>query len=207
MDNRRTGIVLVFLGAALLTGALLLSLHNERQDTQAGEAAQSALSDIHEVISEETAADAAASTGETEATEETATQPPELTVVNIDGNDYVGYLAIPNDSLELPVLADWSMGKLQIAPCLQYGSPLTDNAVIAGHNFKKHFRALHDIQPGEDVTFTDMTGRTIFYTVAEVKILDPKSVDEVINSEYDLILYTCTIGGKSRVTVCCNRRD
>lgn len=207
MGNRRTGIVLVFLGAALLTGALLLSLHNERQDTQAGEAAQSALSDIHEVISEEAPADPAVLTGETEATETIATQPPELTVAHIDGNDYVGYLAIPDFSLELPVLADWSMEKLQIAPCLQYGSPLTDDAVIAGHNFKKHFRALHDIQPGEDVTFTDMTGRTIFYTVAEVKILDPKSVDEVIDSEYDLILYTCTIGGKSRVTVCCNRSE
>ena len=104
-------------------------------------------------------------------------------------------------------MADWSMEKLRIAPCLQYGSPLTDDAVIAGHNYKKHFRALHDIQVGQSVTFTDMTGQTIGYTVAEVKILDPKSVDEVVDSGYDLVLYTCTLGGKSRVTVFCNRTE
>ena len=139
----------------------------------------------------------------TESTEETA--PSELTVVNIEGNDYIGYLTIPSFELELPVMADWSMEKLQIAPCLQYGSPLTDDAVIAGHNFKQHFRALHDIQVGERITFTDMNGYLIEYTVADVEIIDPRNVYDVINSEYDLILYTCTTGGQSRVTVRCNR--
>ncbi|MDD5864640.1 MAG: sortase [Firmicutes bacterium] len=206
MRNRGIGLALVFLGAALLTGALLLFLHNERQDTQAGEAAQSALSEVQEAIGKEAPAATLPSTGETEPTE-AVTVPPELTVVNIDGNDYVGYLAIPDFALELPVMADWSMEKLRIAPCLQYGSPLTDDAVIAGHNYKKHFRALHDIQVGQSVTFTDMTGQTIGYTVAEVKILDPKSVDEVVDSGYDLVLYTCTLGGKSRVTVFCNRTE
>ena len=86
-----------------------------------------------------------------------------------------------------------------------YGSPLTDDAVIAGHNYKEHFRALHEIQPGEYLTFTDMTGYTIEYNVVDVKIIDPRSVYEVINSEYDLTLYTCTIGGASRVIVSCNR--
>ena len=120
-------------------------------------------------------------------------------------DDYIGYIAIPNYELELPIMADWSMEKLQIAPCLQYGSPLTDDAVIAGHNYKQHFRALHEIEVGEYLTFTDMTGYTIAYNVVDVKTIDPRSVYEVINSEYDLTLYTCTTGGASRVIVSCNR--
>ena len=212
MLKRRVGSVFVVIGAVLLAAALLLFLYNEHEDAMAGEAAGEALSALQEVINggkEENNAppllDLSDPTDTIEAPEETA--PTELTVVNIDGYDYIGYISIPSFELELPVMADWSMEKLQIAPCLQYGSPLTDDAVIAGHNFKQHFRALHDIQVGERITFTDMNGYVIAYTVADVEIIDPRNVYDVINSEYDLILYTCTIGGQSRVTVRCNRTE
>lgn len=193
----------------LLVAALLLFLHNEAEDRQAGESARTAVDKLHLLMGENTpgAPDPTAGMepGPTEPTEETVPPPTELTVVSIDGNDYIGYLSIPEFELELPVMADWSMEKLQLAPCLQYGSPLTDDAVIAGHNFKQHFRALHDIQVGEHLSFTDMSGYTIEYQVVEVETINPTNVYEVINSQYDLILYTCTIGGVSRVTVRCNR--
>lgn len=209
MIKKRVGIAFLVTGAALLIAALLLFLHNEREDALAGEAAGTALSAIQEAIDEKSIPPmldlSGEDTEETEATEETIPEPTELTVVNIDGHDYIGYISIPNFELELPVMADWSMEKLQIAPCLQYGSPLTDDAVIAGHNYKQHFRALHEIEKGEHLTFTDMTGYTIAYNVVDVKTIDPRSVYEVINSEYDLTLYTCTNGGASRVIVSCNR--
>ena len=207
MGKKRVGFVFLVTGAVLLVAALLLFLHNEREDAQAGEAAGAALSSIREAIDKQIDPPMLDLSGEeeTEPTEETIPEPTELTVVNIDGNDYIGYISIPNFELELPIMADWSMEKLQIAPCLQYGSPLTDDAVIAGHNFKHHFLPLHDIEEGEYLPFTDMTGYTIAYNVVDVKTIDPRSVYEVINSEYDLTLYTCTIGGASRVIVSCNR--
>ena len=207
MGKKRVGIVFLVTGAVLLVAALLLFLHNEREDAYAGEAAGTALSAIQEAIDGQTIPPMLdlSEEDEIEPTEETIPEPTELTVVNIDGNYYIGYIAIPNLELELPVMADWSMEKLQIAPCLQYGSPLTDDAVIAGHNYKEHFRPLHEIEQGEYLTFTDMTGYTIAYNVVDVKTIDPRSVYEVINSEYDLTLYTCTIGGASRVIVSCNR--
>ena len=207
MGKKRVGIVFLVTGAVLLVAALLLFLHNEREDAYAGEAAGTALSAIQEAIDGQTIPPMLdlSEEDEIEPTEETIPEPTELTVVNIDGNYYIGYIAIPNLELELPVIADWSMEKLQIAPCLQYGSPLTDDAVIAGHNYKEHFRPLHEIEQGEYLTFTDMTGYTIAYNVVDVKTIDPRSVYEVINSEYDLTLYTCTIGGASRVIVSCNR--
>ena len=207
MIKKRVGIVFLVTGAVLLVAALLLFLHNEREDAYAGAAAGTALSAIQEAIDGQTIPPMLdlSEEDEIEPTEETIPEPTELTVVNIDGNYYIGYIAIPNLELELPVMADWSMEKLQIAPCLQYGSPLTDDAVIAGHNYKEHFRPLHEIEQGEYLTFTDMTGYTIAYNVVDVKTIDPRSVYEVINSEYDLTLYTCTIGGASRVIVSCNR--
>jgi len=209
VSGKRAGCALLAAGAGLLLAALLLSLRNAREDTDAGKAAEEALAGIHDAIcgqALERFAPAASSENQTaEETEPAESAPQELTVVTINGFAYIGYLTIPSCDLEVPVMADWSMEKLQTAPCLQYGSPLTDDAVIAGHNYQKHFRALHDIQQGEDVRFTDMTGSVIDYTVANVKILDPRNVYEVINSEYDLVLYTCTTGGRTRVIVGCNR--
>ena len=207
MIKKRVGIAFLVTGAALLIAALLLFLYNEREDAQAGEASGEALSAIQEAIAEKNQPPRLelSEEEETEATEETISEPTELTIVNIDGNDYIGYISIPAFELELPIMADWSMEKLQTAPCLQYGSPLTNDAVIAGHNYKQHFRALHEIEAGETVTFTDMNGYCIEYAVQEVKTIDPRSVYEVIGSEYDLILYTCTIGGQSRVIACCDR--
>lgn len=207
MGNKRAGIVFLVTGAALLVAALLLFLHNEREDTYAGAAAGTALSSIREVIDNQTVPTMPELPEEedTQPTEETIPEPTELTVVEIDGNNYIGYICIPCFELELPIMADWSMEKLQIAPCLQYGSPLTDDAVIAGHNFKHHFRPLHDIQQGESLTFTDMTGYTIAYSVVDVKTIDPRSVYDVINSEFDLTLYTCTLDSISRAIVGCNR--
>lgn len=209
MSGKRAGLALLAVGAGLLLAALLLFWHNAREDADAGKAAGEALASVQEAISsrnEERSVPVAAA--ESRTVEETVSAefvPRELTVVDINGFGYIGYLSIPGCDLELPVIADWSMEKLQTAPCLQYGSPLTDDAVIAGHNYRKHFRALHDIQPGEDVRFTDMTGGVMDYTVVNVKILDPRSVYEVINSEYDLVLYTCTSSGQSRVIVGCSR--
>lgn len=204
MLKRRLGSVFVAMGAVLIISALLLFLYNEEESENAGKAAGAALAAMQDAIDENKPPMLDFSEDE-EAFAETIPEPTALTVVTIDGYNYIGYLSIPAFELELPIMDTWSEDRLKVAPCLQYGSPLTDDAVIAGHNYKHHFLPLHSIETGEYLTFTDMTGYVIEYHVAEVKIIDPRSVYEVINSEYDLILYTCTTGGQSRVIVCCNR--
>lgn len=201
MLKKRTGIVLTVMGAVLMFSALLLFQHNKNEAANAGKAADTALRELRTVIREYDVSLEASITQP----EEIIDTPEALTAVNINGYDYVGYIAIPDLELELPIMEECDYARLQVAPCLQFGSPLTDDAVIAGHNYKQHFLPLHDIEVGAYVTFTDMTGRVMEYTVAEVKTMDPTLVDAVENSAYDLILYTCTLGGRSRVVVGCNR--
>ena len=43
------------------------------------------------------------------------------------------------------------------------------------------------------------------YSIEKIETLNPSEVDAVQNSGYDLVLYTCTKGGRTRVTVFCNR--
>ena len=50
-----------------------------------------------------------------------------------------------------------------------------------------------------------MDGTVNAYAVAEVRTLLPTEVEAVQNSGYDLVLYTCTLSGKERTAVFCNR--
>ena len=130
---------------------------------------------------------------------------PELPVVEIDGNEYVGEISIPVIGIDLPVMSEWSYPRLKIAPCRQFGSSRTDDLVIAAHNYESHFGKLTSLTAGDSVTFTDMDGIVNEYVVNKVEVLDPHSVEEVEHSGYALVLYTCTYGGKTRVTVFCDR--
>ena len=50
-----------------------------------------------------------------------------------------------------------------------------------------------------------MEGIVNTYAVSKCVTLQPTEVDAVQNSGYDLVLYTCTLGGRTRVTVFCDR--
>jgi len=128
-----------------------------------------------------------------------------MTVVDIDGCGYVGYLAIPALSLQLPVMADCDLTRMRIAPCRQFGSTWTDDIVIAGHNYQKHFGEIQTLRAGDAVQFTDMDGNEIAYLVREIRLVNPGDADKAKNSGYDLVLYTCTYGARYRVLVCCSR--
>ena len=52
-----------------------------------------------------------------------------------------------------------------------------------------------------------MDGILITYRVAKIETLDPNQVDAVQNSGYALVLYTCTMSGKTRTTVFCSREE
>ena len=50
-----------------------------------------------------------------------------------------------------------------------------------------------------------MEGVTVDYSVVAIDVLGPMDVEEMTAGEYDLTLFTCTYGGKSRVTIRCDR--
>ncbi len=211
---KKAGIAIVTLGAVLIMSALLLFLYNQHEADMAGQEAESLMSDLESWMQgqdtepgTETTGESAdpAATEETESTEPTLEQ--EMPVVRINGYDYVGYVEIPALELKLPVLSEWDYSRLQIAPCRQHGSSRTDDLVIAAHNYRTHFGRLKELSEGDTVIFTDMDGIVNTYSIAKIDTVDPYDVDSVLNSEFDLVLYTCTVGGKTRVTVFCNRAE
>ncbi|MBQ3256989.1 MAG: sortase [Oscillospiraceae bacterium] len=192
--NKRFGLLLMLFGALLMTASMVLYLHNVREDREAGERAQ-------QVVEQMKPSPTPIPMVEVSPTP----KPPKTTmpVVEIDGNGYIGYVAIPTLEIELPVMSDWSYEKLHTAPCRHAGATYSEDLVIAAHNYDKHFGGLKDLQPDDSVTFTDMDGDVYTYRVALVETVAPTAVEQVLESDYALVLYTCTYGGKTRVAVFC----
>ena len=77
----------------------------------------------------------------------------------------------------------------------------------APKHYTRHFGNLKYLDEGSTVLFMDTEKNLYRYTVETCEIMMPQEVKRIINSEYDLTLFTCTIGGRARVVVRCRELD
>ena len=183
------GIICVLLGAICIISSVGFVAYNRWENDNAEDIAQDLLEDIQSIIEEK---------------QPEQFLPEEMATVKVDGYECIGILSIPALDVELPVLTDWSYAKLKKAPCHYYGSYYEKDFVIAAHNYKAHFGRLSELQAGDVVVFTDVSGTAHYYEVVILETLPQNATKEMITSGFDLSLYTCTFGGGSRVTVRCN---
>ena len=204
--GKRLGILCIILGVACLLGAVGLVVYNRRDEQVASDFSQSLLQEVR-ILMDQTQSNPdlpQQPPHSTVATQDMAI-PSEMPTVTVNGYDCIGILSIPVIELELPILADWSYAKLKKAPCHYYGTYYQPDFVIAGHNYKAHFKKLSSLQEGDLVIFTDATGAPHYYEVL-LETLQKEATLEMIASGFDLSLYTCTPGGASRVTVRCKTK-
>lgn len=188
------GILCIAVCAGLVSG-------NLRENRQAAESSGRRLSAVREHISENMQS-------ENENTDEITPLPytaeeKEMPVEEVGGEDYIGILSIPALELEMPVTSECSLYTLRDTIGRYYGSVRTGDLVIAGHNYQSGFGRLRQLTPGDILTFTEMDGEQHSYTVGELEILEPGDVEDMIQSSYELSLYTCTYTGRQRFTVRC----
>ena len=225
------GTIMILLGLAAAAAAIILTINNRRDDVAAGKAALADLQKMEDMLGID--ADGDGMIGNTPAEEyyrahdmdpssrSTARQEasgnapvyelhPDMTMptVEVDGHMYVGFLEIPAISRVLPVMEAWSYPSLKIAPCRFVGTVYAHDMIICAHNYDRHFGQIKTLQEGDKVSFTDVYGDRFDYEVSEVTILQPTDVDEMKDPvDWDLTLFTCTIGGATRVTVRCVMTD
>ena len=84
------------------------------------------------------------------------------------------------------------------------GSAYLENLVIAGHNYRSHFASLPQLQPGDAVTFTDMDGTVFRYKVDSLETISPYAISDMTSGGWPLTLFTCTVGGQSRLAIRCS---
>lgn len=189
------GVICVFLGVVCLLSAVGFAVYNRWEDKGAEETARDLLADVQSMIDK--------SQKDMPLPDDPETIPSQMATAAVEGHNCIGVLSIPVLELELPVLTDWSYAKLKKAPCHYYGSCYEKNFVIAAHNYKAHFGRLSELQAGDVVVFTDISGTDHYYEVVILETLPANATEEMITSGFDLSLYTCTLGGGSRVTVRC----
>ena len=205
MRNKGTGMIL--LGLLLIAAALFLTAYNLYDEQRAEQSALQVIDRLEDYLPLEVPTEAS-----TEPIVEQAPMPNdapdyvlcpdmEMPVETINGIDYIGVLPIPSLELELPIASEWNYPNLKTAPCRYSGSAYLNNMIICAHNYSSHFGKLKSLSEGDAATFTDMAGNVFIYKMVERETLNPSDIEEMEDGDWDLTLFTCTVGGKTRVTI------
>ena len=204
---RTKGTGWIALGLMLIAAAAGLTGYNMLQSNRAGSAAAqdlTVLMQMQPAPDGSAGADTAAQPTEVEETGDDPLVPVmEMPVLEVDGREYVGTLELPTIKRKLPVLNGWDVELLQIAPCRYLGSAYSGNLILMAHNYDSFFGKIKNLQTGDPVIFQDVEGNLFFYEVISMETLKPTDTRQMEEGDWDLTLYTCTVGGKMRVTVRC----
>lgn len=116
------------------------------------------------------------------------------------GEEMIGYINIPKMNVQLPIYlgANSENMKKGAAHLTQTSLPVggaNTNAVIAAHrgmSTAAMFRNIEKLQVGDGISITNFR-ETLYYEVAEIKIISPTDIDEIlIQPGRDIItLITC----------------
>ena len=228
--RNKIGIFCMISGALLVLGAAVLFLYNQQEASRAQKASESLMPQL--ILEMEQLHEQEKNTGKTENPAETGNaggqtetnnsvdhdsdasvsnsdnitaDSDKMTTVEMDGQEYIGFITIPSLELELTIMADWSYERLKTAPCRYSGSVNSDDLVLMAHNYPRHFGNISQLSSGDTIIFTDVNGNSTAYEVIALDVLDPTAIEDMTAGEYDLTLFTCTYSGQSRVTVRCDR--
>jgi sortase A len=191
-------IILAFLGIVLVLSSFALTAYNYKESDEAGKKSKKIVQELEKKIP------ATETKSETKGSSKKINPDMEMPVIYLNGHNYIGKIEIPSLRLALPVLSEWSYPNLRISPCRYSGSAYTSDLVLAAHNYSTHFGRLKELAVGDEVRFTDMDGNVFEYQVEELEELQPTDVAEMTEGTWALTMFTCTIGGRTRIAVRCS---
>ena len=207
--KQKIGKLCMALGVMLILGAVGLLGYNQWDASRADKASQEVLGELEQTLQQNFAQQKQQTDAVPAAPQPVLDPEQEMTTVEVEGREYIGYLSIPSAGLELPVMAQWSYAGLKVAPGRYSGTTYADDLVICGHNYAKHFSPIKWLAIGTPVYFTDADGLRWSYEVDNVETLQPTQIEEMTtetdDDTWDLTLFTCTTGGNARYAVRCVR--
>lgn len=197
--KNKIGTFIMVLGVLCIFLAVGLAGYDMWEDQHAGDAAAEKVTQIKRVIEE----------NKKQETEDFKENEQEADTLEVLGDQYLGCLLIPSAGLEIPVLSEFSMDGLEYAAACYSGSIQTQDLVIAGHNYSRIFRPIKQLPVGTKVQIMDADGNVYNYQVTELTILQPDQVQTMTQESdaWDLSLFTCTTGGRSRYVLRCKQTN
>lgn len=152
--------------------------------------------------------------------EETNTVPGQGTGYNYSNNNTIpltykgfpvaGKIEIPKTGIRYPILQETSSAKaIEYSIVKIYGPELNKpgNVVLAGHNNNNSlfFGKNKNLQIGDKIYITDMTGKKLEYTIYKKYYTpgdDYSYVTRETNGAIEVTLYTCDATGANRLIIC-----
>jgi sortase A len=89
-----------------------------------------------------------------------------MSVLSVDGINFVGLLELPRYGSELPVCADW--GKSSKYPCRFSGSIYDSTMQIGATTQKGQYDFYHELSVGDTVIYTDAEGNRYTFTISSL---------------------------------------
>lgn len=135
---------------------------------------------------------------------------PRNKYVTDSGQEYYecAVVNIPSIGVNYPILNTTTDELLKISPCYFWGPKPNEvgNYCIVGHNYRnsKFFSKVPKLENGAIIELTDLTGRTIKYSVYDKYLVDPSDVSctsQRTNGGKEITLITCTNDSSQRVIV------
>ena len=132
------------------------------------------------------------------------------TSVTSSGQEYhtVAIINIPLIGVNYPILNLTTDELLKISPCYFWGPKPNEvgNFCIVGHNYRntKFFSKVPTLNNGDIIEITDLTGRTLKYSVYDKYVVDPTDVSctsQRTNGDKEITVITCTNDSSQRVIV------
>ena len=203
MKRKILALLLICLGLCSCVSGVLLWQENHAESEEAGDSA--------ERVSVQLAAEISAASWEHAGSyfapyyAPLMEEVPEMPTTVVEDSTWLGQIEIPSLGLSLPVLAEYSEAGLRNAPCRYSGSCYTNDIVICAHNYASFFNKLLGVSVGTEVLFTDCSGHIWRYIVANRETLGPDAVEEMTepSDDWDMTLFTCHFGGRTRCAVRC----
>ena len=177
MRSKGLSILLVALGVLLLGAAAILFVVRQAQDKQRA-------ADIPSLIEKIEAALPERSAGVIENRADSA-----MAAVEIDGIDVIGLLELPGRGIKLPVSAEWDSSEQSFRPARFMGSVYDGTLIVGGRSEAGNFAFIDQLDAGEELTFTDMTGRVFRYTVRKICHADNARAETSADSVSALTLF------------------
>lgn len=198
MKISRSG-VLTALGIIMLFASAALETVNINTDRKGKERSEHIVSEIKEFITYDPAdspVSDAADNNEENVNED---------FVIVDGEKYLGILAIPAIGVELPVSYDYSYEQMSESLCRYSGSLEDKDMIICGHNYRSFLQDLDQVDEGDSIFFTDFRGASYEYTVNEIQLIGGYELSKLLEGgeDWDMSLFTCNYSGYSRFVLRC----
>ena len=115
---------------------------------------------------------------------------PAMPVLQMEGTDFSAIVRVPAFGITLPVADDWAGGSISAYPRRFWGSAYDDSLILGGSSRQGQFAFCGQMDLGDAIVVTDMTGTEFSYEVAGIDRCKKADMEILAEDGYGLTLFT-----------------